>query len=256
MENTAEEKYASSFIETANKFKKINCPNIVKIYDSGQFAGRLYLIMEYVPDGDLATLLKRKTLSEYDTAELIGDIGNAIRTLKENNIIHFDIKPENILINGHTFVLTDFGIMPSQDRRTISMNHSDLWTTLPYVAPEFLDPDYQPDEEHSEASDVYSLGIVAYEAFTGRNPFESKKTAVTISKQVNYTPPELAKMQDKILCELSELVENMLNKDPEERLKIDALNETEFDGRTIVVNKARPKSDNRGGRGGRDRDRW
>ena len=116
MESASEENFASSFIDMANKIRQIDCENIVRIFDSGQYGGRLYLVMEFAGDGDLTTILKRKTLSDYDPAELVSDISAGIKALNENNIVHFDIKPENIMLNGHTFQLADFGIIPPQKR--------------------------------------------------------------------------------------------------------------------------------------------
>lgn len=227
MESASEEHFASAFIDIANKFKKLDCVNIIKIYDSGQYAGRLYLVMEYAEDGDLATILKRKTLSDYDTAELISDISNGIKVLKENDIVHFDIKPENIMLNGHTFQLADFGIIPPQKKRTVSLSSNDIWTTLEYVAPEYLDPDFK-NVDSNESCDIYSLGVTAYEAFTGINLFESNKAAVSISKQINLIPPPLTDYGPVSLV-LSDLISRMLSKKPEERPSceevIDLINE-------------------------------
>lgn len=216
LESASEENFASSFIKMANKIKKLDCENIVKIFDSGQYGGRLYLIMEYAEDGDLATILKRKTLSDYDTAELVSDISNGIKVLNENNIVHFDIKPENIMLNGHTFQLADFGIIPPQKRRTVSLRHTDIWTTLSYVAPEYLNPEFNNESNKHESCDIYSLGITAYEAFTGMNPFEASKVAVSISKQVNLIPPSLTEFGD-VNPGFSQIIDSMLSKNPADR---------------------------------------
>jgi serine/threonine protein kinase/AmiR/NasT family two-component response regulator len=220
MESASEENFASSFIKMANKFKALDCENIVKIFDSGQYGGRLFLIMEYAKDGDLATILKRKTLSDYDTAELISDIASGIKVLQENNMVHFDIKPENIILNGHTFLLADFGIIPPKKKRTVSLRHTDIWTTIAYVAPEYLDPDFHEEANHDVACDIYSLGITAYEAFTGINPFEASKVAVSISKQVNLIPPPLSDYAD-IDPSFLEIIGRMLSKKPEDRPSVD-----------------------------------
>lgn len=215
MESASEEHFASAFIDIANKFKKLDSENIIRIFDSGQYAGRLFLVMEYAGDGDLASILKRKTLSDYDTAELLGDIAKGIKILKEHKIVHFDIKPENIMLNGHTFQLADFGIIPPQKKRTVSLSSNDIWTTLSYVAPEYLDPDFK-NVDSDESCDIYSLGVTAYEAFTGMNPFEANKAVVSISKQINLIPHPLTDFA-LVNSRLSNLVDQMLCKNPEDR---------------------------------------
>ena len=224
MESASEEHFASAFINIANKFKKLNSENIVKIFDSGQYGGRLFLVMEYAHDGDLASILKRKTLSDYDTAELICDICKGIKVLRENNIVHFDIKPENIMLNGHTFQLADFGIVPPAKRRTVSLASNDVWTTISYVAPEFLDPDFNMTE-NDVSCDIYSLGVTAFEAFTGDNPFESSKVAISISKQINLVPPPLSDYAD-VNPVFSDMIAKMLAKKPEDRPLVDEVIET------------------------------
>ncbi len=223
-ENSDTVAIAPTFMETASRMRNLNSENILKILDSGQYGGRLYLIMEYANQKDLASLLKTRTLTDRETALLISSMLEALKTLKENNLVHFDIKPENILIKDNLFKLGDFGIVPSANAKsTISLDKGNVWTTMSYLAPENLnlstDQTFSPDIR----CDIYSLGVTAYESFSGDNPFDSDKLTVSIHRQLSYVPPPLHVQTPAILRILSDAIESMLRKNPEERAELDQL---------------------------------
>lgn len=174
------------FMDIAEKIKNLDCRNILKIYSYGQYGGQLYLVLEYVPGGDLRKQLKSRRFSQEDAARLGRDIANALQVLDEHKILHLDLKPENILFDGSDYKLGDFGMLVPRAGYTLPLN-IELWSTAAYAPPETLND----LDRLSIESDVYALGIVLFEAVTGVNPFQSDQPSQSLYMQVNYTLPPL-----------------------------------------------------------------
>lgn len=212
------EDFSKTFIETASKIKELSSPHVLKIFDYGQFAGKFYVVLEYAEGGDLAAILKRRRLSEQEAIKLAIDLVKGLKALSEKGIIHFDIKPENIMLAGNDYKLGDFGVMSSRETATVPIR-MELWSTAAYLPPEYLDETGYVDSR----SDIYSMAITLYQAVTGDNPFQSEKPAVSMFRQINLIPPTLKSFDSKISSYFSELVRKMLEKDPARRPTLDEI---------------------------------
>ncbi|MCF6177421.1 MAG: protein kinase [Victivallaceae bacterium] len=212
-ENISDPVLLAEYLGTAENFSKINSEYIVKTLESGQYCGRCYLVMEYISAGDLRELITHRRLSVMEAVHLGYDISTAIHDMEVNGIIHFDIKPENILIteDGH-FKLADFGMLTTRDSVTIPMN-AEIWSTAAYVSPEYIDAEH----DLTSKSDIYSLGVTIFEGIVGDNPFMSDKPMNSLYRQMNIQPPALDSLNEDVPEKLSDLIKVMLVKNPELR---------------------------------------
>ncbi|MFZ2656447.1 MAG: protein kinase, partial [Victivallales bacterium] len=214
------ETFAKSFIETAERIRKVDSKNILKIYDYGQYAGKFYIILEYADKGDLAAELRRHKLSEQEALKLGLDIAKGLKELDKHGIVHFDIKPENIMFAGSDYKLGDFGIIQQRESGTVPIK-SEIWSTAAYLPPEYLND----STAVSIRSDIYALGVTLYQAVTGENPFQSEKSALCMFKQMNLVPPSIKSFDPRITEYFSDTLDAMLDKKPENRPSVDEIME-------------------------------
>jgi serine/threonine protein kinase/CheY-like chemotaxis protein len=229
-EDSEKPEIVNAFFSTAEKVQSLNHPNILKIYHYGQFQQRLYVVLEYSSYGDLATMIKPAPLGENDILKLALDMVHALSELEKNDLLHLDIKPENILIQDNQFKLADFGMVTERESATMPMN-AGLWATMAYISPEYL----TGDADLSIKSDIYSLGVTLYYAATGGNPFSSDKASVAMYNQLNLIPPAVSECVEDFSLSLSEVIQSMLNKNPLERPGLNEL--------LVALSKLMPESD-------------
>ena len=190
-------------------------PNIVQVYDAGEdeFEGReaSYIVMEYVPGGDLKDLIDaRGTLSGAELSRLSG-VAAGLAHAHERGVIHRDIKPHNILLDEHgSPKLADFGIARALDATHATRTGSYLGTAL-YSAPEQLH-----GGKVTPKSDVYSLGVTLYHAATGEPPFNGAPIEVA-SQHISKEPTPPRELNEAVSPALETLILDCMRKDPEAR---------------------------------------
>lgn len=170
--------FVSKFRAEAQAAAGLEHPNIVNIYDVGNQDGFYYIVMEYVEGITLKTYIEKKGQLNYkETLSIAIQVGRGIQAAHAKNIIHRDIKPQNIMISRDGKVkVTDFGIARAVSENTI---HSDVMGSVHYSSPEQARNGYV-----SNRSDIYSLGIVMYEMVTGRVPFDGESTVAVAIKHL------------------------------------------------------------------------
>ena len=219
---------------------KLSHPNIVQVYDAGEgeLDGRetSYIVMEYVPGGDLKDLIDRQgTLSGGELAALSG-VAAGLAHAHERGVIHRDIKPHNILLdeNGRP-KLTDFGIARALDATYATRTGSYLGTAL-YSSPEQL-----RGEGVTPKSDVYSLGATLYHAATGQTPFIGAPIEVA-SQHVSKEPPPPRQLNEAVSESLEALILDCLKKDPDSRPTADEVRRELLEaGRGVHPTQAYPE---------------
>ncbi|WP_421828346.1 serine/threonine-protein kinase [Larkinella sp.] len=212
------------FEREADRMMSLTHKNIVKVKSRHLEAHLPHIIMEWVEKGDIRGLLKKNnTLDILTTIHLGLQMEEALRLIHGKDIFHYDIKPENILYrdkpNGEIqFLLTDFGIS-----RLKGQNPS---TGLFSFTPEYASPErFYSDEDPSEPTDFYSLGVVLYECLSGAPPYilGSKKIEAFMYTVKNSSIPPLIlpneTLQKELPMSILDLVIKLLSKDPSERLK-------------------------------------
>jgi serine/threonine protein kinase/tetratricopeptide (TPR) repeat protein len=206
------------FQREALLLSKLCHPNIAQIYDFDTQAGLDFLIMEYVKGKTLASTLTSGPVSE-EVAITIGiQVASALESAAEEGIVHRDLKPSNTMITkkGNVKVL-DFGLAKSLESEDLNVTESftsggGVGGTLPYMAPEQLRgeaPDFR--------SDIYSLGVVLYEASTGNRPFNSSISTGLISDILNKSPEPLRQRNSNLSLGYESIVLRCLAKEPRYR---------------------------------------
>jgi len=195
---------------------RLSHPNTVRVYDAGEdrIGGRevSYIVMEYVPGGDLKDLIDRTgPLPEAMLARLGADVVSGLAHAHERGIIHRDVKPRNILLDAHgNPKLADFGIARAFDS-THETHPGSYLGTAAYSSPEQL-----KGERVTAKSDVYSLGATLYHAAVGRPPFSGKPIEIA-NQHVHRAPPPPREHGARIGEGFEALILDCLAKDPDRR---------------------------------------
>jgi len=183
---------------------------IASVFDYGEDSGSAYLVMELVPGESMAKLLERsKTLSSDKVLDIISQTARALHEAHVEGLVHRDVKPGNLLITPNGEVkITDFGIARVADQAHLTAT-GQVMGTVQYLAPE-----QATGKPASPATDIYSLGIVAYEALAGRRPFGGENQMAIAMAQINDAPPALPSNIDQ---RVRDLILTCLAKKPGQR---------------------------------------
>ena len=205
------------FKAEANVLAKISCRNVVQIHDAflGEDYGstRKFIVMEYV-DGDTLQKYMRKSgiLTNRDSIRLIGQVLNALRHMHSKNIIHRDIKPQNILLSHDGVIkLIDFGIVktPNSEQLTRTGN---VVGSAQYISPEIL-----AGEKESPCSDIYATGVIFYTMLTGVIPFNGTDISKILKQKMSNVPEPMIHYNEKVDPKLATIVMKSLSRETEYR---------------------------------------
>src|SRR5690349_7907734 len=192
-------------------------PHIVPLLSAGESGDLLYYTMPFIAGESLKTALaKRSKLTVRDVVRILHDVVDALAYAHEHGVIHRDIKPANVLMSGAHAVITDFGVAKAL---SAAMPISGFTTagvaigTPAYMAPEQLAAD--PTADHRV--DIYAVGLLAYELFTGESPFTGPSPAATMAAQLTREPEPLFTCCPEVPQDLSAVVMKCLAKQPAER---------------------------------------
>lgn len=202
--------FAERFRHEARTMATINHPGVVDVYDFGSDQNIAFLVMEYVEGDALSRTLSRVArLTPARTMALIAQAADALQAAHDKGVVHRDVKPGNLLVrpNG-TLVLTDFGIARSEMAAQLTAAGSVLGTAS------YISPEQASGATASPASDIYALGVVAYQCLSGRRPFDGDNPLEIAMKHVRDHPRPLP---GDIPPQVRMIVERALAKDPAAR---------------------------------------
>ena len=202
--------FVERFRTEAKHAAMINHEGIANVFDYGEDEGAAYLVMELVPGEALSSILERdKTISEQRVLEIIVQTARALSAAHREGLVHRDIKPGNLLITPEGQVkITDFGIARVTNQVPLTQT-GQVMGTVQYLAPE-----QATGKPATAASDIYSLGIVAYEALAGKRPFTGENQMAIAMAQISEVPPPLPSTVDP---RLARLIMDSLAKKPADR---------------------------------------
>ncbi|MRH28317.1 protein kinase [Microbacterium sp. SYP-A9085] len=188
----------------------VNHEGIASVFDYGEENGSAFLVMELVPGEALSTILERDTtLSTDKTLDIVAQTAAALQAAHAAGLVHRDIKPGNLLITPDGRVkITDFGIARIADQVPLTATGQVMGTV------QYLSPEQASGHPASPATDIYSLGIVAYECLAGKRPFTGESQVAIAMAQINEQPPPLP---GTIGQPVQNLVMSMIAKKPEDR---------------------------------------
>ncbi|HEX6317167.1 MAG TPA: serine/threonine-protein kinase [Gemmatimonadaceae bacterium] len=204
------------FTREAQTAAQLSHPHIVPIYDVGERGGIAYFVMAMLTGGNLATLLAYEPRLHIEEARrFLREVADALDYAHQRGVIHRDIKPDNILIDRESgrALVTDFGIawaVEAASRLTV--------TGIAVGTPTYMSPEQATGERMLDGrSDIYSLGVVAYQMLTGRVPFSAANAMALLLKHVTERPRPIRDFRPDAPQPLSDAIERALLKSPEDR---------------------------------------
>ena len=208
------EEFEARFQQEIKAAGRLNHPNIVTIHDVGRNENIAYMAMEFLDGKELKDILAEgETVPVVATmVDWIAQIAQGLGFAHENDIIHRDVKPSNIMIvRGGYAKITDFGIarMPSSAVKTM--------TGLILGSPRYMSPEQVIGKTLDHRTDIFSLGVVLYEALTGIPPFDGDNVNAIMYATVNTAPPPASSTNDKVPAMLDLVIAKALAKSAEER---------------------------------------
>src|SRR5688572_17939471 len=203
--------YTERFRREARAIARLHHPNIVGVYQFGDYEGNYYMAMVFVEGQDLRQILKevaeRGEIMPYsDILNIVRGIGGGLDYAHSRGVIHRDIKPSNIMLDGENHaVLTDFGLALSIQEGTLG----DTFGSAHYIAPEQA----VSSAKAVPQSDLYSLGICTYEMLTGKVPFDDPSAMSVALKHLNETPPPPHLFNPDLTPEIEKVIFKILDKE-------------------------------------------
>ena len=207
-----DDQFIERFRREAKNAAALNHPNIVSIYDRGEAEDTYYIAMEFLDGRTLKELIVGRGAAPINVAiEYARQILSALRFAHRHGIVHRDIKPHNVLVDGEGRVkVTDFGIARA--------GTSQMTETGSIVGTaQYLSPEQAKGGEVDPRSDLYSLGVVLYELLTGKTPFDGETPVEIAMKHLSTTPQPPSKLRPDVPRELDMVVMRALAKSPDER---------------------------------------
>ena len=191
-------------------------PNVMEVYIVGESDGVAYFVMPLVDGESLKLRLEREgALPIAEVSRILGDAAGALAVAHGAGTVHRDVKPDNILLEGRAgrVLITDFGIAKALDNDTSSFTRAGVVVGTPT----YMSPEQGTGDDVDHRSDIYSLGVVAFEMVVGRPPFEAKAVQAMIAKHLTEPPPSIQAHRSDCPPRLASVIEKCLAKDPGER---------------------------------------
>lgn len=220
-------RFVRRFHREAELLAHLDHPGIVKVYDHGNQGDTHYIAMEFLDGDGLDRLIENKRLGTKSIVEVMSRVAEALQHIHTQGIIHRDIKPGNIMVlknavrddgsvDPRGVRLMDFGIAAGKVLTRLTITGARIGT------PVYMSPEQAKGQRIDHKSDIYSFGVVFYEALCGQPPFQGAYEAV-IHQQITQMPAPPQQVNPDIPWVLSDLVYRMLEKDPEKRPGLEAV---------------------------------
>jgi len=199
------------FLNEVRMALKVSHPNVCRVHDIGEFEGQHYISMEYVDGEDLASLLRRiGRLPKNKAIQAARQLCAGLATAHDQGVLHRDLKPANVMIDGRGQVkITDFGLAGLDD--SIAGAEARAGT------PAYMAPEQWAGKEVTPKSDLFALGLVLYELFTGEQPYKGKTPAEILQRQEQSSPTTPSSLVEGFDPAVERVILKCLEKDPAQR---------------------------------------
>jgi YVTN family beta-propeller protein len=239
------DRFRERFLQESELAASLDHPNVLPVYEAGDFEGQLYIAMRYVAGEDLKGLLRREHVLRPDRAlGFAAQVADALDAAHERGLVHRDVKPSNVLVarrgaQEHLY-LADFGLSKHAADRTGFGAEGQLLGTIDYIAPEQI-----RGGEVDGRADVYALTCLLFECLTGKPPFARDSDVAVIYAHLHDPPPEARELRPELLVELDHVLGRGMAKEPERRWEsgsalVDAARAACVLGETHGVRRRRP----------------
>ena len=223
VESAPEAVVAERFIREAQTVARLEHPHIVPIYKVGRQEEIFYLIMRFIDGPSLGQFLdSQKKLAIGDAARIARQVADALAYAHTHEIVHRDIKPDNILLDrsGHVLV-TDFGIAKAAQAAKEKKSGASITTEGAVIGtPQYMSPEQASGDPLDGRSDIYSLGIVLYEMLTGSPPFDGDSAADVLARQLTEEPEPIRRLRADVPEEMAVVLDRMLDKKRNKRFQM------------------------------------
>ena len=214
--HAADPSFAQRFVRESRVAGSLSHPNIVTVHDYFEHDGTPYIAMEYVEGGSLRPWVGRMTLAQR-TGVLEGVLAG-LTCAEAQGIVHRDLKPENVMVSSHGLVkIADFGI--AKATTNLQTGAFQTATGVTVGTPNYMAPEQAMGQQVGPWTDLYSVGCMAFELFTGRVPFHDIDAPMAIlMRHVNDPIPPVRAIDPSIDEEISDWIQGLLSKDPAARM--------------------------------------
>jgi serine/threonine protein kinase len=202
--------FRSRFRREASSAAAVDHPNVARIWHADVHDGELYVVMQLIEGSDLGHELdSQDRLELIRTVRLVGEAAAGLDAVHRVGLVHRDIKPGNILLDGETAYVTDFGLAKDSQASNLTRPGQALGS-LDYMAPEQI-----RGEDVSAATDIYALGCMIHECLTGTPPFGGRPSMRVLFAHLQEEPPDLA--DAKIAPAVAKAINRAMEKEAEDR---------------------------------------
>jgi len=211
---SGDDEYVERFRREARAVAQLSHPNIVTVIDRGEENGRQFIVFEYVDGENLKELLEaRGPLPVSDALQLSLGVARALAFAHEHGLVHRDVKPQNVLLNGDGRPkVTDFGIA-----RSLDIEHGFTQTGTVLGTSNYIAPEQASGNRVGVHTDVYSLGVVLFELLTGEVPFSGDNFVAVAMRHINEEPADVRTIRGDVPPRVAAAVRRALAKDPADR---------------------------------------
>ncbi|NIA30819.1 MAG: protein kinase, partial [Actinobacteria bacterium] len=209
----ADEAVLKRFKREAKVLAGLDHPNIIKVFDFGTYEHFFYISFEYFESSDLRKMMQQGTLTDEQKLDLLVHILKGLDYSHQNKIVHRDLKPENILVNAEGHVkIADFGLAQGVNESGLTGKSSIVGT------PGYMSPEQILGEKLTSQSDLFSLGVIAYELFTGENPFLGSDVGATINNILTFNENRISSSLSDVPEPLNEIIVGLLKRSKKDRI--------------------------------------
>jgi eukaryotic-like serine/threonine-protein kinase len=205
------------FLREIQVVARLQHPHIVALYDSGEASGRLFYVMPYVKGESMRERLKREgPFTPSEAERVVREVADALDHAHSEGVVHRDIKPDNIILDGHHAMVTDFGIARALSESTSTLTQTGVVIGTPaYMSPEQISGDSIIDGR----SDIYSLGCVLYEMLAGKPPFAADSVQAMMVMRFAKPAPSLEPVEARANDALKSVISTAMQLSPAERFQ-------------------------------------